>query len=216
MILITIRSHNNNSISIDTKRLTLAFGYTLIMIITKQKGKIMTTNKLTAGQIFPDITIAKLTGGEIHLSTPPESYDWRMVIVYRGKHCPICTNYLATLNKLLPEFQAIGVEVVAVSADTAEKAQSQMEEITPDFEVGYGLTTEQMQQLGLYISNPRSTAETNRPFAEPGLFVINDKDELQVIDISNAPFARPELSSMLMGLKFIRNPENNYPIRGTH
>ncbi len=176
----------------------------------------MASEKLTAGQIFPDITISKLTGGEIHLSTPSELYDWRMVIVYRGKHCPICSNYLATLNTLLPEFQAIGVDVIAVSADTLDKAQIQMEEVKPNFEVGYGLTTEQMQQLGLYISNPRSTAETDRPFAEPGLFVINEKGELQVIDISNAPFARPELSSMLMGLKFIRNPENNYPIRGTY
>ena len=176
----------------------------------------MTKNILTAGQIFPDISVEKLTGGKLHLSTPSELYDWRMVIVYRGKHCPICTNYLTTLNKLLPEFQAIGVDVVAVSADTVDKAQSQMEEITPSFDVGYGLTLEQMQKLGLYISNPRSAAETDRPFAEPALFVINAKGELQIIDISNAPFARPELSSMLMGLKFIRNPDNNYPIRGTH
>jgi peroxiredoxin len=182
----------------------------------KTKGKIMTTTKLAAGQTFPDITIAKLGGGEIHLPTPTETYDWRMVIVYRGKHCPICTNYLSTMNELLPEFQAIGVDVAAVSADTAEKAQVQMGEVKPDFAVGYGLTIEQMKKLGLYISNPRSAAETDRPFAEPALFVINKKGELQIVDISNAPFARPELNSVLMGLKFIRNPENNYPIRGTY
>lgn len=176
----------------------------------------MSAKKLTAGQVFPDITVAKLGGGEIHLAAPSESYDWRLVLVYRGKHCPICTNYLATLNKLLPEFQAIGVDVVAVSADTVEKAQIQTGEVVPDFDVGYDLTVEQMQTLGLYISNPRSAAETDRPFAEPALFVINDNGELQIIDISNAPFARPDLNSMLMGLKFIRNPLNNYPIRGTY
>ncbi|TWX70622.1 AhpC/TSA family protein [Colwellia demingiae] len=176
----------------------------------------MTNIKLTAGQIFPDITVASLEGGEIHLPTIYEGHDWRMVIVYRGQHCPLCTDYLLILKKLLPEFNAIGVDVVAVSSDSPEKANLQIGKINPNFDVGYELTTEQMKKLGLYISNPRSSEEADRPFAEPALFVINEKGEIQIIDISNAPFARPELSSILMGLKFVRNPENNYPIRGTH
>ncbi len=45
---------------------------------------------------------------------------------------------------------------------------------------------------------------------------MNGEGKLQVVDISNAPFARPALSSMLMGLNFIKNPANNYPVRGTH
>ena len=53
-------------------------------------------------------------------------------------------------------------------------------------------------------------------FAEPGLFIINEKGQLQVIDISNGPFVRPELEVLLAGLGFIRNPDNNYPIRGTY
>lgn len=73
-----------------------------------------------------------------------------------------------------------------------------------------------MQELGLYISVPRSEKETDHPFAEPGLFVVNDKNEVQVVDISNASFARPELETLVSGLRFIRDPENNYPIRGTY
>ncbi len=72
---------------------------------------------------------------------------------------------------------------------------------------------EQMRALGLYISEPRSPQETDRPFAEPGLFVINPEGKLQIIDISNAPFARPDLATVLMGIKLIQ--EKSYPIRGT-
>ena len=72
-----------------------------------------------------------------------------------------------------------------------------------------------MKSLGLYISNPRSEAETDRPFSEPGLFVINASNQVQLIDISNAPFVRPELNAIINGLAFIRNPDNQYPIRGT-
>ncbi|MEH6735269.1 MULTISPECIES: peroxiredoxin-like family protein [unclassified Shewanella] len=177
----------------------------------------MNSSKLVAGQTFPDITLALLGGGEINLTAvPAEGCDWRMVVVYRGKHCPICTQYLSTLNELLPEFKKLGVDVVAVSADPIEKAMAQMELVKPLFDVAYGLSIEQMQKIGVYISNPRSPEETDRPFAEPGLFIINDKKQAQIIDISNVPFSRPELKSMIMGLGFIRNPQNNYPIRGTY
>ncbi len=176
----------------------------------------MTSEKLVAGSAFPEITVAGLDGKDIVLSKPAAPSDWRLVVVYRGKHCPICTNYLAELDRILPELKKLGIDAVAISADPEEKAAAQMAEVGPGFPVGFGLTIEQMDQLGLYISHPRSPEETDRPFAEPGLFVINEEGKLQIVDISNAPFARPELSSMLMGLTFIRNPDNNYPIRGTY
>lgn len=176
----------------------------------------MISTKLQAGKKFPSLRVPKLGGGKIELSKPANGRDWQLVIVYRGKHCPICTKYLSSLNTLLTEFNALGIDVVAISADPAEKTEAQMAEVNPTFNVGFNLTVEQMQELGLYISNPRSAAETDRPFAEPGLFVINADGNIQIVDISNAPFARPDLKSLLMGLKFVRNPENAYPIRGTH
>lgn len=175
----------------------------------------MSGEKLNAGQNFPALSIKKIGGGQLDLLTPKEGCDWLMVVVYRGKHCPICTQYLSILNELLPQFNQLGVDVVAMSADPEEKALIQITEVKPNYDVGYGLTIEQMQLLGLYISNPRSEAETDRSFAEPGLFVINASNQLQIIDISNAPFSRPDLTSIMKGLTFIRNPENNYPIRGT-
>ena len=69
-----------------------------------------------------------------------------------------------------------------------------------------------MRALGLYISEPRSPRETDRPFPEPALFVVNPQGNIQIIDISNAPFARPDLNAVLKGLKFIQ--EKQYPIRG--
>lgn len=175
----------------------------------------MQNSKPIAGTDFPNITVAKLGGGQIDLSKPATAGNWNAVIVYRGKHCPLCTKYLNSINELLPKFQELGVDIVAVSADSEERAQGHIDQVNPDFPVGYNLSIEQMQQLGLYISNPRSPDESDRPFAEPGFFVVNENGKLQIIDISNIPFARPDLSSMLMGLGFVKNPDNNYPIRGT-
>ena len=172
--------------------------------------------KFSAGKAFPKMTLAKFGGGEVTLGTPSAPYDWQLVVIYRGKHCPLCTQYLSELNEHLPEFQALNVEVVAASVDSEKRAAIQLSQVNPNFDVGIELSLEQMKELGLYISHPRSAEEHDRPFAEPGLFVVNSEGLIQVVNISNAPFARPDLSSLVMGLTFIRDPENNYPIRGTY
>lgn len=173
----------------------------------------MSSEKLSAGAEFPDLTVSRLGGGTMGLGAGDK--DWQLVIVYRGKHCPLCTRYLKELNGLVDEFAELGVGIVAVSADPEEKARDHMADIAPRFAVGYDLSLDQMATLGVYVSEPRSPQETDRPFAEPGLFVVNGEGRIQITDISNAPFARPDLQTLRNGVKFIRNPENNYPIRGT-
>jgi len=166
--------------------------------------------KLAAGAAFPAIAVPRLGGGEI---APAMMAGWRLLVVYRGKHCPLCKPYLGTLDKLIEEFAAVGVSVAALSADPEEKAAADVAEHGWRFPLGYDLSIEQMRQLGLYISQPRSPQETDRPFAEPGLFLINPAGEAQIIDISNAPFARPDLASIARAAKRIQDMD--YPIRGT-
>lgn len=177
----------------------------------------MSTNKLMAGDKFPEIEVKTLSGEKIILGKPENGATWQMVVVYRGKHCPLCTKYLAKISGMKEDFSKAGVDIVVVSADTEEKATLQAKEkLGLEFKVGYDLSIEQMQKLGVYISHPRSPQETDRPFAEPGLFIVNEDFNLHVVDISNNPFVRPELDALLSGVNWIRNPENNYPIRGTY
>ncbi|MEI8616944.1 redoxin domain-containing protein [Pseudoalteromonas sp. B193] len=136
-----------------------------------------------------------------------------MIVVYRGQHCSKCTAQLNELAKVHKDFKDAGVEVVAVSGDSHEQLNKHLEKIDINFPIYYGLTIEQMTDLGLHISEPRSDAETDHPFAEPGIFVLNEKNQLQMVDISNSPFVRPDLEQLLGGIKFSR--ENDYPIRGT-
>lgn len=170
----------------------------------------MTSQKRPAGSDMPAISLPKVGGGQVQIGGRP---GWQLVVVYRGKHCPICRTYLKTLNELLEQFKTAGTEVVAISSDPKEKAESETHEEGWLFPVGYDLSPDQMRSLGLYISEPRSPQETDRPFPEPGLFIVNPEGKIQVVDISNAPFARPELGGVLKGLQFIQNKQ--YPIRGT-
>ena len=128
----------------------------------------------------------------------------------------MCTRYLNQLEGFVAELAEIGVDVAAVSGDSPEQLARHRDKLDATFPLFHGLSVAQMTELGLYISDPRSPQETDHPFSEPGLFVINEHGTLQVIDISNNPFVRPELKTLVSGLRWIRDPENNYPIRGTH
>ncbi|WP_299655739.1 redoxin domain-containing protein [uncultured Tateyamaria sp.] len=137
---------------------------------------------------------------------------WTMLFVYRGRHCPRCKRFLNKLNDMLAQWVAV-MDVVVVSADTAEKARLDKEEFGWDFDLAYGLTEDQMRSLGLYVSDPLSEAETTDRFAEPGAFGIRPDGTLMLVDISNGPAARPDLSELLDGMEF--NISNNRPVRGT-
>jgi len=158
----------------------------------------------------PEINLPTADGGQVQLGGKGE---WQVAVVYRGRHCPLCRKYLKGLDSLLGAFHEAGAEVIAVSGDPRERAREEAAEEKWRFPVACELSQDQMRKLGLYISEPRSPQETDRPFPEPGLFVTNPEGLLQIVDISNAPFARPDLQGVLSGLKLIQ--DKDYPIRGT-
>ena len=139
-----------------------------------------------------------------------------MIVVYRGRHCPLCTKYLNQLETYKKRLFDNKVDLVAVSGDSKEQLEAHLPKLEVSFPLYYNLSLEQMETLGTYISVPRSEQETDHNFAEPGLFVVNEEGKLHVVDLSNNPFVRPEIEQLASGLEWIRNPDNDYPIRGTY
>ena len=110
------------------------------------------------------------------------------------------------------EWYKAGFDIAVVSADPIEKAQADQDEFGWSFDLGYGLLEDQMNTLGLYITDPLSQSETDRRFAEPGTYVIRPDGSILLISISNGPSARPELIELLDGMIFTK--ENDRPPRG--
>ena len=176
----------------------------------------MKTAKLHAGAEFQALPVYDQAGERVDIGKPTSDSDWQMVVVYRGRHCPLCTKFLNNLAGYRQRLLDIGIDIAAVSADSKEQMEEHLGRLDVNFPFYFGLTIEQMQDLGLYISIPRSEQETDHNFPEPGLFLVNGEGRLQVVDISNNPFARPDLEVFISGLEWIRAPDNNYPIRGTY
>lgn len=168
------------------------------------------TTKLRSGSPVPEITVPRAGGGELRIGGAREC--WQLLIVYRGRHCPPSKRFLGRLNDMVDDFAARDTEIIAVSADAGDQAEADLQEFGWRFPLGYDLGVDSMRALGTYISAPRPQ-ETDRPFSEPGLFVITPTGHAQIIDISNAPFSMPDLDNLLTGLIFIQN--RGYPPRGT-
>jgi peroxiredoxin len=153
----------------------------------------------------------KLGGGEIRVGG--DNANWTLLVVYRGKHCGRCKKYLAKLDAMQGAWKDAGFDIAVVSADPAEKAQADVDEFGWTFDLGHDLTQDQMTTLGVYVSDPLSTGETDRRFAEPGVFVIRPDGSLLLIALSNGPSARPDLEELLDGMIFTK--ANDRPPRGT-
>lgn len=176
----------------------------------------MKTDVLSPGEVFPSIILPLLDGGRVDIAKPTGKHDWKLVLVYRGKHCPLCTNYLLELESNRIAFSNIGIDVIAVSADSEARAIAQLGEIDTTYPVAYGLSQKQMKSLNLYISGPQNGMDVEGPFAEPGLFIINHDGKLQLVDTSNVPFSRPNLGNIAAGMKWLRSQTQEFPINGTH
>jgi peroxiredoxin len=63
-----------------------------------------------------------MQGGRLEIGAP--TGKWQLIVVYRGKHCPVSKNYLASLQQIIYELDELGVEVIAVSSDGRERAEA--------------------------------------------------------------------------------------------
>lgn len=170
----------------------------------------MPTPKPIAGAILDPIVVPKLGGGDLTIGGARE--NWSLVVIYRGKHCPRCKKYLNILDAMAGKWSDAGFDIQVASADPIEKAQADMDQFNWGFDLGYDLSESQMVSLGLYLSDPLSEAETDRRFAEPGVFVLRPDGSTLLISISNGPSARPDLDELLDGMIFTKT--NDRPPRG--
>lgn len=61
-------------------------------------------------QIVPDLAVPTLSGTRWSVAdAKPQRFS--LIVFYRGLHCPICTTYIAELNKSDPEFNVTQSEI---------------------------------------------------------------------------------------------------------
>lgn len=178
----------------------------------------MSVSSLIPRQPVPALNVPLVSGGRFVLGAEPgDRFD--LVVFYRGLHCPICAKYLIELERLAPAFAQRGVNVVAVSSDTEERARQMADKVKASgVRFAYGLSLYSARQWGLYISSSRGVTsigiEEPALFSEPGVFLVRPDGTLFYGAVQTMPFARPQFQDLLGALDFAI--ANDYPARGEY
>lgn len=178
----------------------------------------MNTSPLFPRKPVPALNVPLVNGDRFVLGAQPgEKFD--LVVFYRGLHCPICAKYLIELEALVPEFNKRGVNVVAVSSDSLDRAKSMTDKVKANhLRFGYGLNLTNARQWGLYISTSRGTTSIgiDEPalFSEPGVFIVRPDGTLYYGSTQTMPFARPSFQDLLGAIDFAI--AKDYPARGEY
>lgn len=141
----------------------------------------------------------------------PEKYT--LLFFYRGLHCPVCKKQLSEVQNHLQDFTDRGINVIAISMDSEERAKKAGKEWgVESLPIGFELSEEKAREYGLYISKAISDKEPDT-FSEPGIFLVDSDNKLYFSSIQSMPFARPSIKDILKAVDFIE--KENYPPRGT-
>jgi peroxiredoxin len=175
-------------------------------------------NVLIPRQPVPALNVPLLGGGRFNRAvSPAPTFD--MIVFYRGLHCPLCAKYLTELERLHDEFVSRGVQPVAISSDTAERAQAMAQKVNAGkLRFAHDLPLAVARAWGLTISTSRGKTSIgiDEPalFSEPGLFLVKPDGTLYWGSTQTMPFARPHFDEILGALDFVL--KNDYPARGEY
>ena len=124
------------------------------------------TNKLIQGQKVPELEVNILDNKQWKLSEDTFT-NMKLVVFYRGLHCPLCKAYIGELDKIIYEFSQLDIEVIAISGDSQEKAKlTKAKWGLKDITIGYNHSVDSMRQWDfiflkelfpanhLYLTNP--------------------------------------------------------------
>ena len=166
---------------------------------------------LKPGTKVPELQFLLTTGGSWLLSEETNA-RLRLISFYRGAFCGFCTRFMQQLNALQTGFAELGIELAGVSVDPKDVAKAWAEDNGIDkISIGYGLTREQIVACGLFASHfTRDGKELY--FAEPALWLVKPDGELYLNIQSSVSCGRPDLDSLLVGLKLLAG--QGFPARG--
>jgi peroxiredoxin len=169
------------------------------------------THPVVPREPAPELEFDVLDGGRWRLADQ-EPRTFTMVLFYRGLHCSKCRAQLRELDRRLDEFRERGVEVVAVSGDTADRAREARDEWELGrVRVGFGIDETAMRRWGLFVSGAIKDGEPDC-FNEPGLFLVDPDGAVFYAAITSAPWGRPPFDDILGGIDYV--VENATPARG--
>ncbi len=103
--------------------------------INDLKNSNLLDKALKTGGTLPSISLPNAKGETISLQSKLEAGKKLVIAFYRGGWCPYCNVELQALQKILPEIEAKGAELIAITPESPDNSLSTTEKNELTFEV---------------------------------------------------------------------------------
>jgi peroxiredoxin len=173
---------------------------------------------LKAGAQAPDFTLPDANGVEVTLSKLLQQGPV-VLAFYRGSWCPYCNLQLRAYQQILPQIQALGATLVAISPQTPDNSLTIVEKQELAFPVlsdrgstvirQYGLVfqlTEELQALYKKYNLDLTKFNGDGPWElpMPGIFIIDRSGTIRLASVDADFTHRLEPAAILESLRALR------------
>lgn len=175
---------------------------------------------LKAGDRAPEFTLAAPDGSTVS-SADLLARGPLVVSFYRGVWCPYCNMELQALQAALPEFQAAGASLVAISPQTRVNSRKSVRDNGLGFPILSDTHNDVAAAFGLRFALPDYLVELYKSLGNqlpafngdeswtlpmPGRFVIGSDGIITYAEVNPDYTRRPEPSDMLPAIHRARQP----------
>lgn len=115
----------------------------------------LSANAYKKGQQLPAISLPNAHGTSVNI---PEILEHNKVVIafYRGGWCPYCNLELKALQEKLPEIEAKGAKLIAITPESPDNSLSTKEKNELSFEILTDTNNEVARALGLVYELPKN------------------------------------------------------------
>jgi peroxiredoxin len=172
------------------------------------------TDNLKPGERFPVEQFQLVERGNAGLQSLIGQSKGLLLLAYRGAQCGYCKSQLSEVEVEFSELASRNFTALALSTDTAERAAGTKRDLRlSKLAIAYGLSETDARRCGLYLSAARKDSEMPI-LCEPGAFIIDSDQKLQVAWLGSFAFPRPPLSEILRAIDLLATMDDSLTPRG--
>lgn len=146
--------------------------------INSLKETHISKNAINLNDTFPNATLLNIKGHKKEINSL-KGEKATVISFYRGGWCPYCNIELQALQNALPEFKALGANLIAITPETPDNSLTTSEKNALTFEVLSDLNNTLSKNIGLVFQMPKDLQELYSKF---GLHVDkhNQNDDFEL------------------------------------
>ncbi|XP_043495417.1 peroxiredoxin-6 [Polistes fuscatus] len=137
------------------------------------------------GETFPNFT-ADTQNGKINLHDWLGD-SWGILFSHPNDFTPVCTTELARVVKLMPEFNKLGIKVIALSCNSVDSHQKWIEDIKSygeitDEEFPYPIIEDESRRLATMLGmlDPAEVDNQGLPLSARAVFIIDPSKKMRL------------------------------------